>query len=122
MSQPPFRRSPATTSGFTLVEVVVALVVLGVGILAAARALTALERLDRAAGRRWAAAVLLESRVERMRAAPCAQRAGVDSARGVRARWNAVPDSGGILLADTARIARDGDVPLMVGVRSAAPC
>lgn len=122
MSQLPTRRSTTVAPGFTLVEVLVALVVLGVGVLAAARAMTALERLDRAAGRRWAAAVMLESRLERMRAAPCAPSAGVDSARGVVARWRTLPDSGTAMLVDTARIAREGEVAHVVGVRSAAPC
>ena len=126
VSRSPRRPGPSRApAAFTLVEVLVALVVLAAGVLALARAVTALERIERAAARRWAGAALLESGLERMRAAPCAPRAGADSAPGVVAGWSVTAGEAAAtgVLADTARIERGGgDPPLVVGVRSAAPC
>jgi prepilin-type N-terminal cleavage/methylation domain-containing protein len=85
------------TLGFTLVEVVVAVVVLAVGLLALAGTSGAIARMAGLARQAGASAVLAESRLERLRAAPCAigAVAGSAFAGAYREQWTAAPDGAG---------------------------
>ena len=79
-------------SGFTLVELMVALMVFVVGVLAAASSSTVVMTMIGGSQRRTVAAVVAESRFERLRSVSCAAHAnGNTTTRGVRESWSVVP-------------------------------
>lgn len=59
------------TRGFSLIEVVVAMVILTVGVLGLAASAGAISRLTAEGGRASEAAAVASSRLERLRATPC---------------------------------------------------
>jgi len=77
--------------GFTLIEVVVAIVVLAIGVLALAGGAAATVRSMADAARVDDAARTAEVERERASATTCAASAGVDSAHGARIIWNTSP-------------------------------
>jgi type II secretion system protein I len=89
------RRRPAAShsrSGFTLIELMVALMVFVVGVLAVASSSTVVMTMIGGSQRRTIAAVVAESRVERLRAMSCTAHAnGNTTTRGVRETWTVVP-------------------------------
>lgn len=118
-------RSPeARTGGFTLVELLVALVVLSVGLLAVVAAGTSIARLEGDAARDALAAMMAESRFERLRALPCAPATGRDSARGVAEAWELAPGAGRVRdMRESVRVAGSGGRSSHTeSYRSAAAC
>lgn len=109
-------------AGFTLLEILVTLTLLAVGLLALASTSTAIARLNGAGEWRARAAALMDARLERLRAGPCAPAAGVDRDRAITARWSTVVAGGvqrleeDVTLPDPARPAH-GEL-----VWSASPC
>ncbi|GAC1690647.1 MAG: hypothetical protein NVS9B3_09240 [Gemmatimonadaceae bacterium] len=92
------RCSPAdgrpARDGFTLVEILVAITVLTVGLLALVATSAVLMRGMTGAAAQSRAAVVAFSRIEQMRSVPCSSMAaGTASANGVSERWT-VADSG----------------------------
>ncbi len=92
----PQTRSGATMidrrAGFTLVELMVALMVFVVGVLAVAGSSGVVMTMVGGSQRRTIAATVAESRFERLRAVPCAAHAnGAATTRGVRETWTVVP-------------------------------
>jgi type II secretion system protein I len=90
----PRRRSPAMRSrpGFTLVELMVALMVFVVGVLAVTSSSAVVMTMIGGSQRRTVAAVVAESRFERLRAVSCtAHTDGNTMTRGVRETWSVVP-------------------------------
>ena len=89
------RRRPAAShsrSGFTLIELMVALMVFVVGVLAVASSSTVVMTMIGGSQRRTIAAVVAESRLERLRAMSCTAHAnGNTTTRGVRETWAVVP-------------------------------
>jgi type II secretion system protein I len=89
------RRRPAAShsrSGFTLIELMVALMVFVVGVLAVASSSTVVMTMIGGSQRRTIAAVVAESRLERLRAMSCTAHAnGNTTTRGVRETWLVVP-------------------------------
>ena len=88
------RRLSATRgrSGFTLVELMVALMVFVVGVLAVTGSSAVVMTMIGGSQRRTVAAVVAESRFERLRAASCTTHAnGTATTRGVRETWTVVP-------------------------------
>jgi prepilin-type N-terminal cleavage/methylation domain-containing protein len=81
----------ATESGFTLIEVMIAILVITVAALALEGGATAAVRDLAASEREQLATRLAERQRERIWAASCAGSSGVDSANGVVARWVAAP-------------------------------
>ena len=80
------------TDGFTLLEVLVALVVLSVGILGLAANSALVSRLVGDGTRLTVAATLATARFEQLRALPCAGvAAGTAVARGIEERWTVTP-------------------------------
>ncbi len=79
-------------AGFTLVELMVALMVFVVGVLAVTGSSTVVMTMVGGSQRRTIAAAVAESRFERLRAVPCAAHAdGAATTRGVRETWQVVP-------------------------------
>jgi prepilin-type N-terminal cleavage/methylation domain-containing protein len=78
--------------GFTLLEVLVALVILGTGILGLAANAAMVSRLIGDGSRLTVAATVATARLEQLRALPCASVApGTAVTRGIEERWSATP-------------------------------
>lgn len=115
------RFSPSR-SGFTLVEVLVALVMLTVGALALAATGVANLRLELTAARRVAGAALATTRLEQLRS-KCSPSSGNDSAAGITAAWHASASSGVQDLLDSMVLVESpGHAPHIDVIRSGAPC
>ena len=79
-------------SGFTLVELMVAMMVFVIGVLAVASSSTVVMTMVGGSQRRTIAAVVAESRFERLRSVSCAAHAnGIATTRGVSEKWMVVP-------------------------------
>ena len=79
-------------AGFTLVELMVALMVFVVGVLAVTSSSAVVMTMVGGSQRRTIAATVAESRFERLRALSCAaQTNGYGETRGVRETWDVVP-------------------------------
>jgi Tfp pilus assembly protein PilV len=96
------RLQPSLRSAFTLVELLVACLVLGTGVLALASTSVAVARLTGDAGRAGAAAERAQARMEAMRAA-CAAASGSVLAGGIAEWWSAAPSPSGAALSDSVR-------------------
>jgi prepilin-type N-terminal cleavage/methylation domain-containing protein len=111
----------ASRTGFTLLEIIVTITLLGVGVAAVVRTSAAIARVQGAGERRERAANLASARFERLRAAPCAAAAGADRDRAIVARWSATVGDGARRLEDDITIP-DGPSERRELVRSATPC
>jgi prepilin-type N-terminal cleavage/methylation domain-containing protein len=88
------RTHHAFAEGFTLLEVLVALVILSAGILGLAGNAALVSRLVGDGSRLTVAASLATARFEQLRAVPCARVVGGTAVtRGVEERWSAAPIS-----------------------------
>lgn len=86
------RRRNRVRHGFTLLEVVVALVVLGTGILGLAASAALVSRLIGDGSRLTLAATVATARFEDLRSLPCGSvAAGSHVTRGIEERWSAAP-------------------------------
>jgi type IV pilus assembly protein PilV len=75
-------------AGFTLVELMVAIMVMAVGVLGLAGTAVAVARMAGGAAQQTIAANVAASRFERLRASPCAAvKSGTATARGVQEKW-----------------------------------
>ena len=82
----------STADGFTLLEVLVALVVLGTGILGLSANAALVLRLVGDGSRLTVAATVATARLEQLRALPCASVvAGTAVTRGIEERWTVAP-------------------------------
>ena len=85
-------RRTAEPAGHTIIELLVAVLLLTVGVLGAAGVLVSAERLGAAARSAGLASVAIASRLERLRVAPCATLvSGTAASRGVAERWVVSP-------------------------------
>jgi Tfp pilus assembly protein PilV len=117
------REHTSTRPGFTLVELLVAILLIDVGVLAMVSATAMIARHQVALRTRIAAAQLAANRIQRLTAAPCAVSTGSATAeRGIVEYWGAE------LLPNAERDLRDSVVFTVDGVeratvvRSRAPC
>ncbi len=108
------RRRPA--AGFSLVELLVALSVLTVGLLALAGVTAGVLRASNTAARGARAAELLEARAESLHVVACDSGSGEGEADGLRERWRVGRDGELLVLADTVRFALPGGARRVVGV------
>ena len=76
-------------SGFTLLETMVAIIILTVGLLAVARVTAMALRLSADGQARWTGALLARSRLELLRSGRCASGSGTDASSGMLLRWTA---------------------------------
>jgi type IV pilus modification protein PilV len=84
--------TPASRAGFTIVEVLVAILILSVGMLALAGTAAVVVRQTGSAARQTMAAAHAQSRFEQLRASPCAAMAGgADTLRGIVTAWTVTP-------------------------------
>jgi Tfp pilus assembly protein PilV len=88
---------------FTLLEVLAACFVFGMGVLAVASTSMAVARLTGDAARAGLAAERGQARVEAMRASQCAPASGSSLAGGIAEWWTAAPAPGGWALTDSVR-------------------
>ena len=91
------------TTGFTLVELLVACFVLGTGVLALASTSVAVARLTGDAARAGLAAERAQARMEGMRAAQCAPASGTLLAAGITEWWSASASPAGQALSDSVQ-------------------
>ena len=91
------RKVPAAGPGFTTVELLVAIMVFAVGVLALVGASAAVTRAMGDASQQVLAATVAQSRFDRLRGVPCgAVTSGADTTRGVYAQWSTTPVTRGV--------------------------
>ena len=115
---------PRTPRGDTIVEALVALLLLTVGALALVGHTATLTREERRAAARHRAVALLDARVVEWASAACADDASARAIDGLRETWTAWRDADSLaVLADTLRAPDDpGGVRAgLVAVRGCAP-
>ena len=122
----------ACDEGFTLLEVLVALVILSTGILGLAANAALVSRLVGDGSRLTIAATVATARLEQLRALPCAGVAsGMAVTRGIEERWTAAPIGSAaephaveVRLSVTYRVrgARGGDPARTQRFTGAVPC
>ena len=92
----------AGRSGFTLVELLVAMMMFAVGMLALASTAAAVTKMMGGAKRQTIAAQVAQSRIERIRSSPCATLAsGTDTVRGVISSWTVVRGTRSVAVTET---------------------
>ena len=101
--------------GFTLIEVVVAIAVLAIGILALAGAAAATVRSMADSERISDAARTAEMERERASSTICAAGAGVDSVHGARIAWSASPAGAMLSMSQTISLPRTATVSIAAG-------
>jgi Tfp pilus assembly protein PilV len=97
------RTLPRLRTAFTLVELLVACFVLGVGVLGLASTSVSVARLTGDSARAGTAIERAQARLESLRSSQCAAAGGTLSAAGIAEWWSAVPSTGGALLEDSVR-------------------
>ena len=90
-------------AAFTLVELLVACVVLGVGVLGLASTSVAVARLTGDSARAGAAVERGQAHVEVLRSAQCTAASGTLFVGGIAEWWSAAPAPGGVMLVDSIR-------------------
>lgn len=113
MRSPRVQRPAAAPSGFTLVELIVAIIVLTIGILALASTAGVVARQMSGGAQQTLAAHVAQTRFERLRAVSCASLTvpgmGSDESRGIREVWTVANGNGSnpsvttLVLTDTVR-------------------
>jgi type IV pilus modification protein PilV len=89
-------------AGFTLVELIVAMIVFAVGVLGLAATAASVTRLMGGASRQTIAAAIGQSRLERLRASPCSTLTnGADTTRGVVSVWTVQTVTRGVNVTET---------------------
>lgn len=85
-------RAARARKGFTLIELMVAMIVFTIGVLAMMSSAGSVMTMMGGSQRRTVAATVAEARFERLRAQSCAQHtAGTTTTQGVRETWQIVP-------------------------------
>jgi Tfp pilus assembly protein PilV len=110
-------------SGFVLVELLLACIVFGVGVLALAGTAVVVARTLGDGARETRAVVLATARLERLRAAGCASASGSARGGGIQESWSAAPAGANVLLADSVQWVRGGGrADRAESFRVLAPC
>ena len=96
---------PVTTSpraGFTIVELLVAMMVFGIGVLGLAATTATVTRLMGSASRNTLAATVAQSRIEKLRGTACASLAGgSEKVRGITSTWTVTAATRGVSITET---------------------
>lgn len=91
-----------TRAGFTLVELLVALMIFAVGMLGLAATAGSVTRMMGGAKRQTIAAQVAQSRIERLRATPCTTlTSGSETVRGITNTWTVSPVARGVNVTDS---------------------
>jgi len=105
--------------GFTIVELLVATVLIQVGLLATVAATAVLVRTARDEESRWAAVQLAANRIERLGTAPCAAvAASAGSGAGVHESWRMTVSSGVRDMRDSVSYGPNGAHAVVLASRS----
>jgi prepilin-type N-terminal cleavage/methylation domain-containing protein len=107
--------------GFTLAELIVALMLLTVGLLALASTSAFLTYEHAASGRAERAATIAGSRLEMLRTGRCSATAGAETIDGLTAAWS-VASSGHVALATVDVTWTERGVPILQRYTSGYPC
>ena len=98
-----------TERGMTIVELLIAIIILSVGILALASSAAGTSRMIGAGGQQMVAAQLAQSRIEQLRATACTSAAsGSETNRGVYTQWTVATATRARTLTVLVRYARRG--------------
>jgi Tfp pilus assembly protein PilV len=97
------RTHPRLRTAFTLVELLVACLVLAIGVLGLASTAVAVARLTGDSARSGEAAERGQAHMERLRSSQCALAGGTLTMRGISEWWASAPAPGGALLVDSVR-------------------
>lgn len=110
-------------AGFTLIEVMVAIMILSVGLLALASTSAVVIRQMGSAGRMGVAASVAQSRTERLRLAPCTvSSSGSATTRGVSESWTVTPQIRSARIDITVTYNSQGTNTRSQSYRSTIPC
>lgn len=121
-SAQPLRRRMRARRGFTLVELIVAIIILVVGVLGLASAAAVVMRQITGSSFQNRAAAIASSRFERLRAVPCANAAaGTATVGGVTERWTVQMLNRSMLLTDVVTW-REKDRARAMTFTSVRPC
>ena len=109
-------------AGFTIVELIVAMMVFAVGMLGLAATAGTVTQLMGGAKRQTLAAAVAQSRLERLRSSPCGTlTAGVDTSRGVINKWTVQAVTRGVAFTDTVTFQSSRGVTQRV-YKTTIPC
>jgi len=97
------RTHPRLRTAFTLVELLIACLLLGVGVLGLASTAVAVARLTGDSTRSGEAVERGQARMETMRSSQCVAAGGTLTMRGISEWWSSAPAAGGASLADSVR-------------------
>ena len=98
------KRGPGASprAGFTLVELMVAIMIFAVGMLGLAATAASVTRMMGGARRQTLAATAAQSRIERLRSSPCSTlTSGADTSRGIISTWTVSPVTRGVNVTET---------------------
>jgi len=96
------RRPSGSRAGFTLVELLVAMMVFAVGMLALAATAASVTRMMGGAKRQTLAATVAQSRLEKLRSSPCASlTSGTETVRGITNTWTVTAVTRGVTIKDS---------------------
>lgn len=114
-------------TGFTIIELLVALVILSAGLLALHGSSALTLRMVGGGWTRTLAANVAQQRLEQLRAASCTGAgSGSDETRGIRRRWTVSPHGGGAGIELTVeylvRVPRGATVERSATFRALVPC
>ena len=112
----------APRRGFTIAELLVALAMLTVGLLALAGNVTSLARGESRAALDARAAASMSERVERIAGAPCADAAGVAVSRGVTEAWRTWTADSVHSLSDSVQWLAPGGAPKSSALTTPVRC
>ena len=104
-------RRPTKRAGFTLVELLVAMMVFAVGMLGLAATAASVTRMMGGAKRQTIAATVAQSRLEKIRSSPCASLvSGTETVRGITNTWTITAVTRGVNVKDSVSFpgARNG--------------
>ena len=95
-------RAAGKRAGFTLVELLVAMMVFAVGMLGLAATAGSVTRMMGGAKRQTIAATVAQSRIEKLRSSPCASIvSGSETVRGISNTWTVTAVSRGVNVRDS---------------------
>lgn len=101
-SRAPRASGSSPRAGFTLVELLVAMMIFAVGMLALAATAGSVTRMMGGAKRQTIAAQVAQSRIEQLRSSPCASIVGgSETVRGVNNYWTVTAVSRGVNVTDS---------------------
>ncbi|HET9005031.1 MAG TPA: prepilin-type N-terminal cleavage/methylation domain-containing protein [Gemmatimonadaceae bacterium] len=117
------RRPTGGRAGFTLVELLVALMVFAVGMLGLAATAGSVTRMMGGAKRQTLAATVAQSRLEKIRSSPCASLvSGSETVRGITNTWTITAVTRGIDVRDSVSFPGSGNTRRWKVYRTSLSC